>query len=290
MPELPEVETVVRGLSKYLPGQTIKDVEILSVPSFLWSKDLPNPKVVFGLKVLSLSRRGKGIIIHLSKGYCLLIHLKMTGQLVYVAKDKKTRLNFGHPDPNFIASMPSRHTRCYLTLTKGALYFNDQRKFGWVKLTRDEFLEHDPFIRRLGPEPLTSAFTLDHLTALAKRRARSSIKATLLDQGGFVGVGNIYADEALFEAGIRPNRLGQSLTADELARLFRAIKKVLRLGIRHYGTSISHYKTGEGASGKMQNYLKVYGRSGLPCKVCRTPLIKTRAAGRGTHYCPTCQA
>jgi len=290
MPELPEVETVVRGLGKLLPRQTIKTVEVLSAKSFLKATGLTEkPAAIEGLKIRSLSRRGKGIIIHLTRDYCLLIHLKMTGQLVYIEKDAKKRLNYGHPDANFLESMPSSHTRVFLRLTNGVLYFNDQRRFGYVKLTREELLDSDPFIKRLGIEPLSLEFNSKFLAGLARRRARSNIKATLLDQSGVVGVGNIYADEALFDAKVQPTRLGDSLSPTEITRLTKSVKKVIALGIKYSGTSLTHYKTGEGAQGKMQNHLKVYGRTGLPCTVCKTPIKKIRTAGRGTHYCPSCQ-
>lgn len=298
MPELPEVETVVRGLNQHLVGQTIKNIEILKPRSFLVEKEIlptrlgkqvqDGESLLVGLKVLSLSRRGKGILIHLSQNYCLLIHLKMTGQLVYV--DKSARLNFGHPDPNFISTMPSRHTRVWFQLSKGKLYFNDQRLFGYIKLTTEDLLADDPFIKRLGVEPLTPDFTPTFLRDLTQRRGGSNIKSILLDQSGVVGVGNIYADEALYLAKIQPTRLGRSLTDTEISALAKAIKQVLTLGIKHSGTSISHYKTGEGATGQMQNYLNMYGRKDEPCPSCGSPIVKTRVAGRGTHYCPTCQA
>lgn len=287
MPELPEVETVVRGLGQYLPGQTIKNVEIIVSRSFLWSTSLPNPNVIMGLKVLSLSRRGKGIIIHLSKGYCLLIHLKMTGQLIYV--DKSARLNFGHPDANFITSMPSRHTRVWFQLSKGKLYFNDQRLFGWVKLTHEDLLDQDPFLKKLGPEPFTEEFNPEMLYSTTQRRPKATIKSIILDQSVVTGVGNIYADEALFLAGIRPTRTGASITKPEATKLTKAIKDVLKKGIKYSGTSMSHYRTGEGAQGKMQNYLNMYGRKDLPCPTCGKPIHKIRVAGRGTHFCPNCQ-
>jgi formamidopyrimidine-DNA glycosylase len=288
MPELPEVETVVRGLSKHLPGQTIKQVEILSAKSFLWSAKLKDPSVISGLKILSLSRRGKGIVIQLTKGYCLLIHLKMTGQLIYIDKTQR-RLNYGHPDQNFLDSMPSRHTRAYLTLSKGTLYFNDQRRFGWIKLTREEWLDDDPFLKKLGVEPLSKKFSLAHFSALLTRRSKSTIKAVLLDQTGVVGVGNIYADEILFDSKIRPTRLAQALTPKEIASLFASIPRILKLGIKHSGTSINTYKTPSGSPGQMQNYLMAYEQDKKPCKVCGGKIQKIRVAGRGTHYCPHCQ-
>ena len=293
MPELPEVETVVRGLGQYLPGQTIKDVEILKPRSFLIDEEIPRPArddispVIKGLKILSLSRRGKGIIIHLTKGFCLLIHLKMTGQLIYV--DKTARLNFGHPDANFISTMPSRHTRVWFTLSSGKLYFNDQRLFGWVKLTREDLLDQDPFLSKLGPEPFDAAFTPELLHTITQRRPKATIKSIIMDQAVVTGVGNIYADEALYLARIQPTRPGADITQAEAATLTKAIQDVLKKGIKYSGTSMSHYRTGEGATGKMQNYLNMYGRKDQPCPSCGNPIHKIRVAGRGTHYCPTCQ-
>ncbi len=286
MPELPEVETVVRGLNQVLPGQKIKNIESLHKKSLLALNSLPVCSV-HGLEVEELSRRGKGIIINLSKSLSLLIHLKMTGQLIYV--DKTSRLNFGHPDPNFIASMPSKHTRVIIQLSKGTLYFNDQRLFGWVKILPTLEVPNDPFIRKLGPEPLTKDFTAQLLEKIISRRPKSSIKAIILDQAAVVGVGNIYADEALFKAKIRPTRLGKDIKKLEVSTLTKAIKEVLTLGIKHRGTSMSHYKTAEGSVGKMQNHLNVYGRGNKPCPICGNPINKIRAAGRGTHYCPVCQ-
>jgi len=288
MPELPEVETVVRGLSKYLPGQTIKQVEILSAKSFLWTVKLKSPSVIYGLKILSLSRRGKSVIVHLSNGYCLLIHLKMTGQLIYVGKTTK-RLNYGHPDQNFLDQMPSRHTRVYFTLTQGTLYFNDMRRFGWVKLTREERLDEDPFLKHLGPEPLSKDFSSTYLSALIQRHPKSNIKSLLLNQSNLVGIGNIYADEILFDARIRPARTASSLTREEISALSTSILKILKLGIKHSGTSINTYKTPKGSPGRMQNYLMAYEQDKKPCKVCHGLIKKIRIAGRGTHFCPICQ-
>jgi formamidopyrimidine-DNA glycosylase len=289
MPELPEVETVIRGLGKLLPGQTIKKVEVLTPRSFLWTAPIKKPTITEGLKVLSLARRGKGIIINLSKGFSLLIHLKMTGQLIYVPRGGK-RLNYGHPDDNFLTTMPSRHTRIIFELTKGKLYFNDQRLFGWVKLMPTDEVANDSFIKKLGPEPLTPDFNPEMFWEILKRRKNSNIKSIILDQAVTSGVGNIYADESLFAARIRPTRLAKNITKPEATKLVKAIKDALALGIKHSGTSISHYKMGNGAPGSMQNYLKMYGHDNEPCPGrCGGTIKKIRIAGRGTHYCPICQ-
>jgi len=306
MPELPEVETVVRGLSRHIVGQKINHVEIKNARSFLWSTKV-KPTAVLGHTVKSVSRRGKGIIINLSKDYSLLIHLKMTGQLIYIpslrggkptkqsrlpryARNDKGRLNFGHPDKNFEEEMPSKHTRVWLELSKGTLYFNDQRKFGWVKVTATKDIPQDKFIKTLGIEPFDKKFTSAFLWDAIQHRPRSNIKAVISDQKVVAGLGNIYSDEALFYSHLRPTRLGKTITKPETTKLHSAIQKVLRLGIKHSGTSIANYKDAEGLPGNMQKYLAVYDRKGLPCHgTCKGKVEKIRLNGRGTHFCPACQ-
>jgi formamidopyrimidine-DNA glycosylase len=290
MPELPEVETVVRGLSRHIVGQKIKDVKILSARSFLWNPKVAKPAVVLGRTIKKITRRGKGIIIELDKGYSILIHLKMTGQLIYIPVGKKERLNYGHPNKNFIETMPSKHTRVWFQLTKGNLYFNDQRRFGWVKLTPTVEVPKDKFFSKLGMEPFDKNFTPTFLYAAIQRHPKSNIKAIILDQSLVTGIGNIYSDEALFYAGIKPTRLGKSITKADSAKLVSAIKKVLEKGIKYMGTSVNTHRTPEGSMGQMQNYLAAYDRKDLPCrKRCGTTIKKIRLNGRGTHYCPICQ-
>ena len=310
MPELPEVETVVRGLSQHIVRQKIKDVQILSARSFLWNPVLtkakkvsgkivhPMPKEILGRTIKKISRRGKGTIIDLDKGLTILIHLKMTGQLIWVPKGspsvlretkKLGRLNYGHPDKNFIEPMPSRHTRVWFKLTKGNLYFNDQRRFGWVKLTPTVEVPKDKFFSKLGVEPFDKSFTPDFLYQAILRRPKSNIKSIILDQTLVTGIGNIYSDEALFYASLKPTRLGRSITKADATKLVAAIKKVLEKGIKYMGTSVNTHRTPEGSMGQMQNYLAAYDRKGQPCRKCKTPIVKIRVASRGTHYCPHCQ-
>lgn len=322
MPELPEVETVVRGLKRLL-NQTIQKVVIKDKRS--WknhpaSKQASGGTRLEGLRIIGLKRRGKGIIVNLSRGTSLLIHLKMTGQLIYIPRHAelgsasrsrnkfgmtersfgmtKGRLNLGHPTKDFVGPMPGKHTRVIFKLSptrspanpptrSNTLYFNDQRLFGWIKVLPTKELEKDPFIKKLGPEPFTLA--ADELYEKIKKRPKSSVKAILLNQSVITGLGNIYTDEVLFEAGIRPTRKGRNITKKDAENLIKTAKKVLKKGIKYSGTSIVNYKTPEGSPGRMQNYLKVYSRNGLPCRKCRTPISKIRVAGRGTHYCPNCQ-
>jgi formamidopyrimidine-DNA glycosylase len=287
MPELPEVETVVRGLGKILPGQKIKKITSLHQKSLLvWpgfeAKDFE------GVTVKELARRGKGIIITLSHDKTILIHLKMTGQLIYV--DKTHRLNYGHPTNDFAASMPVKHTRVIFETTKGILYFNDQRLFGWVKLLPSSQAAQDPFFLKLGPEPLTKDFDTEVLWKAVSRRPKSPIKGIILDQSVVAGVGNIYADEALFLAKIHPARRGAAVTRKESDELTQAIKDVLTKGIKYRGTSITHHRTPKGSQGQMQDHLKVYQQTGKPCPdKCGGIVHRTVVAGRGTHFCPKCQ-
>lgn len=294
MPELPEVETVVRGLSRHIVGQKIESAHTPTKTSFKGTA-----KKAEGLTTKKISRRGKGIIIELDKGLTILIHLKMTGQLIYIPSNKKLRLNYGHPDKNFVETMPSRHTRVWFELTpKGApsgqrrtnyLYFNDQRRFGWVKLTPTAEVSKDKFFSKLGMEPFDKNFTPDFLYQAILRRPKSNIKSIILDQSLVTGVGNIYSDEALFYAGIKPTRLGRSITKADATKLVSAVKKVLEKGIKYMGTSVNTHRTPEGSMGQMQNYLAAYDRKGQPCRKCKTPIVKIRVASRGTHYCPVCQ-
>ena len=321
MPELPEVETVVRGLTRYIVGQRIKDIKILNKKSFIVTPRLRPPRARLrsgnNLKIQKIDRRGKAVIITLSKGLSLLIHLKMTGQLIYLPTGRQVspssrhaefisasprkilkrvqddgkgkRLNFGHPTSDFATEMPSSHTRVIFELSKGTLYFNDQRKFGWVKLVQTKDVEKDKFISKLGVEPLSKSFTADVLWQAIQRHPNSPIKSTIMDQSLVTGVGNIYSDEALFVAGIRPDRKGKTITKPESKKLASAIKKVLELGIKHAGTSIANYKNAEGLPGRMQNYLKVYGRKNLVCPHKCGTIKSIRIGGRSAHFCSLCQ-
>ena len=286
MPELPEAETVVRELNKYLPNQKILDIKQIRTKSMSFSNGITLNSLK-GLKVRNLERKGKAIIINLSQDISLLIHLKMTGQLIYISKS--TRTNLGHPTPDFINSMPSKHTRVIFKLTKGTLYFNDQRLFGWIKAMPTSNIPTNSFVSSLGPDALSKSFTPNALWQVIKRKPKSPTKSILLDQSNVAGIGNIYANESLFLAGIRPNRKASTLKQKEIKKLVQSIKQILKKGIKYSGTSISDYKTAEGTSGRMQNYLKVYKRDGLPCKKCKTLIKKTKTTGRSTYFCPNCQ-
>lgn len=288
MPELPEVETIRLGLNQYLVGQEIVDVEIFNLKSFPAPASQIDEQVI-GSTVLELQRRAKVLIMPLSSGHSLLFHLKMTGQIVLVAPDGQ-RSAGGHPTSSMADALPDSSTRVVFRIQDGStLYFNDQRKFGWIKLVPNSEVELDSLIARLGPEPLSAEFTVAEFQKVLTRRKGSPIKAVILDQSTVSGVGNIYADEALHLAKIHPAVQAGDLTPVQVKRLHQAIKDIIALGIKHGGTSFSSYVTALGGTGDYFERARVFKRQGLTCPVCGTVIIKTRVAGRGTHYCPVCQ-
>lgn len=286
MPELPEVETIRVGLSQHIIGQKICDVEIL------YSKNLNNEQVssaVLGQAIQGIKRRAKVLIIKLSGGNSLLIHLKMTGQIV-LTQNAGERFAGGHPTDSMAAPLPDKSTRIIFTFTSGdKLFFNDQRKFGWMQLVpTGEVLNH-VLVGRLGPEPLTADFTLAGFTAVLARHPGAPIKAVILDQSTVAGIGNIYADESLHLARIYPATRVRDLTKPQIKRLFEAIRTILAAGVAHGGTSFAHYVNALGGKGNYLDKARVFNRTGKPCPVCATPIEKIRVSGRGTHFCPYCQ-
>lgn len=270
MPELPEVETVVRGLRGPLIGRTVRAMWY-DWPGVIHSPDPAHFAArIAGQTFRAVDRRAKYIVAALDDDL-LVIHLRMTGRL-YVL-----------PDDDACGS--DRWLRFRLQLDGGQqLRFSDARKFGKVYLT-DSLARVAP---QLGPEPLADSFTAASLAALLAGRHRA-IKPLLLEQSFIAGVGNIYADEALFRAGIHPLRPADSLTPAEAGRLHRAIQDALRAGIEHEGASVSWYRKPDGTLGESQRHFFVYGREGEPCRVCGAPIHKIRVAQRGTHFCPVCQ-
>jgi len=286
MPELPEVETVRRGLERVLLGQQIVGGEVLLARSFsgVWSD-------LMGRMVREVGRRGKVLLIGLDQGKTALVHLRMTGQLIYQPQDGSPREGGGHPSVALIRKLPNAHTRVIWEMSSGArLFFNDQRTFGSIKLLEDTELPTEPFLAKLGPEPWDKAFSIAALHRAFQRRSRSSVKAVLLDQEVVAGIGNIYADEALFLSGIHPATPAGALSETQIKPLIAKIREVLERGIEYGGVSARDYVNAEGLRGRMQEQLYVYGRDGMPCKLCGTTLQKLRTAGRGTHVCPQCQS
>lgn len=285
MPELPEVETIARDLQRYLPGKTVK--AITATPES--GKMLHTPlvtlrKKIVGQKVQRVYRRAKMLIIE-TKTSALVFHLKMTGQLIYT--EKRPMVAGGHPIVSTGVTVPNKFTRIVFTFTgSGKLYFNDIRKFGWLKLlTLDELKILDS---KTGIEPLSQVFTLKFFESMVRGR-RAPIKAVLLEQKRLVGLGNIYVDEVLFRSKVRPQRLAVSLKPVEIKKIWQTIPTVLKQSIKQRGTTFSNFLDPDGLRGNFMNFLKVYGRGQQACVVCGRPLQKTRVAGRGTHWCAHCQ-
>ena len=286
MPELPEVETVRVGLKRLLPGRLVAAVK------HDWPKSFPNSAAdvrhfLIGAKITDVRRRAKVLIIDLSSGYSLVTHLKMTGQLVYRGKEK---FGAGHPTDSLIGRLPDKSTRVNIRFNdKSRLFFNDQRKFGWMKLIATLEIPAMDFMRRLGPEPLESSFKDSDFRNRLRRRNNSIVKAALLDQSVLSGIGNIYADESLFAAGIHPASRIAAIPDSKLDDLYRAVRRVLTLGIEKGGSTDRNYVNAEGRRGSYTDFAMVFRRQDLPCPDCRHKILKTRLAGRGTHYCPHCQ-
>jgi formamidopyrimidine-DNA glycosylase len=211
----------------------------------------------------------------------------MTGQLVFRGE---AVFGAGHPSESLIGELPDRSTRVTLTFTdESHLYFNDQRKFGWMKLMPTIEVPHIDFMQKVGPEPLEADFTPAEFAERFKRRAKTSIKAALLDQTVVAGVGNIYADESLWGAKIHPRRLVGTITAAEYKKLYTELRTVMNLAIEKGGSTDKNYVNAEGKRGSYMDFARVFRREGKPCPRCGTTIIKFKAAGRGTHVCPYCQ-
>lgn len=336
MPELPEVETIRRGLSGLLIGKVVTDVVFDTPKSFPNSAaDVEN--FLIGASVVAVRRRAKVLLIDLSSEYSLVIHLKMTGQMVYIgvigaegpaaspsehtlrgaidapvafgspsatissveAAEPSTgdmppaelRFGAGHPSESLIGELPDRSTRVTLTFKDGShLYFNDQRKFGWMRLMPTLEVPNIDFMKRVGPEPLEVDFTAEQFAERFKRRANTTIKAALLDQSVIAGVGNIYADESLWGAKVHPQRLVKTITPVEFMSLYEELRLVMNLAIEKGGSTDKNYVNAEGKRGSYLDFARVFRREGQTCPRHPDVVIeKLRVAGRGTHICPVCQ-
>lgn len=274
MPELPEVETIARRLDHEIAGQTVKRVLV-----FKTGREFPKgeafAKRLIGKRLVRVYRRAKLIIWEFqsgssrTRGTFLMTHLKMTGKLVLIDKHYS----------------PTKHDRMIFDFGRKRLLWSDMRTFGFMRIVSDR--ELGKILDSYGPEPLELK-----PKEIAKRLSefkRSKIKSALMDQKIIAGIGNIYADEALFDAGINPTRPTWTLAKSDLLRLARSIQKILRQSIKMQGTSFRDYVNAEGKKGGFESKLKVYGKKGLPCPVCATAIQKTTVSQRGTHFCPKCQ-
>lgn len=287
MPELPEVETVRRGLHELIIGR------VVASETHDTAKGFPNApsevaEFLIGATVTDVRRRAKVLLIDLSTAYTLVIHLKMTGQMVYRGE---AVFGAGHPNDSLIGQLPDRSTRVTLVFTDGSrLYFNDQRKFGWMRLLPTIEVPEIDFMKKVGPEPLEADFTAEEFTARFSRRGGTTIKAALLDQSVVAGVGNIYADESLWGAKVHPQRLVKTITDEEFRLIYQELREVMQLAIEKGGSTDKNYVSAEGKRGSYLDFARAFRREGQPCPRHPDVMIeKLRVAGRGTHICPVCQ-
>jgi formamidopyrimidine-DNA glycosylase len=270
VPELPEVETTRRGLAPHVRGRRIRALKVYE-RRLRWPVAAGLPAKLAGRRILSTGRRGKYLLLKLESS-ALIVHLGMSGNLRLVGPDSPRVL----------------HDHFDLVLDSGrALRFNDPRRFGSLLYVRGDPLAHR-LLAHLGPEPFSGAFDAEYLWRITRRR-RVAVKQLLMNSRLVVGVGNIYASEALFRAHIRPQRAARSLTRAEVARLVRAVRAVLRSAIRAGGTTLRDYLRTDGSPGYFRQRLYVYERGGKPCRRCGGPVRATRQGQRSTYYCPVCQ-
>lgn len=283
MPELPEVEVIRLFLTSHLISKTISALKVITSKSFIGKKqDIVNQKIV------KITRRGKQLSFHLQNKLILLFHLKMTGQIIYFNQQKTI---LGHPTPKLNKqSLPNRSTRLIFTFSdKSKLYFNDQRKFGWVRLLTSIQLIN--FQKNLGHDLLSPKFTFNYFRHQLKKSSRP-IKQLLLDQSYFAGIGNIYANDALFLSSINPKKAANKISLSRAKTLYQQIIKIIKESIGHGGSTAkdNKYIHPDGKFGQQQYYFRVYQRENQPCSICQTKIKRIKQAGRSTFYCPHCQA
>lgn len=280
MPELPEVEIIAIGLRRVLLGRKFVDVEVLRGRSFQGSIE-----AILGRNIDEVKRKGKVIWIGLSGNRGLLIHLKMTGQLVW--RKKKATVVGGHPTLDWINQLPSKHTRVILKTDDGAcLFFNDLRVFGWIKSVDES--EWVKLQKKLPPDVIDEDFSLGSFGSMASK-TKKAIKLLVMDSDKIGGVGNIYANDALWLAKINPKRMANTLSGQELKRLYESMKEVIEKGISMGGASARNYVDTSGLGGSYQNHFLSYQQDGKPCGRCGTLIRKIKIGGRGTFWCEVCQ-
>lgn len=322
MPELPEVETIRRGLNRFILNKKIVNVKILCDKSFIGPKEL-----IEGQETIAIRRFGKALVFDFKNQVSMLVHLRMTGQLIYRACGEESGKNYiemiqagdfktslyteksfagGHPTDSFFSKLPNKQTRVFFEIgpvddTKktrseslkqkiesGTLYFNDQRKFGFCKILETDEVLQDDFIKKLAKEPWQ--ISVEEFKKNLLHHKNAEVKPTILDQTVIAGLGNIYADEALFLAKVHPERLVSTLTDHEIETLLESAKTVMQKSIDSGGSTMATYVKADGTRGDyLQKFAQVFRREGEPCNRCGTEIIKIKVAGRGTHLCPNCQ-
>ncbi|OGF31669.1 DNA-formamidopyrimidine glycosylase [Candidatus Falkowbacteria bacterium RIFOXYA2_FULL_35_8] len=288
MPELPEVETVRRDLDKFVKGKKVIEINI---SADFAKKIQPSMeeliRAVENRVLKNITRTGKMLVFDFGKNKKVLAHMKMTGQFVFVHPVTGS-VSAGHPIKQ-ISDQPHRFNKVFFNFGRhGKLYYNDIRKFGYLKLVNDQLAELEQ--QKFGIEPVDRKFTMIEFTKLLDRRPDWSIKKFLLTQDLISGIGNIYADEACFEAGILCTRKVQTLTSIDRENIRKSLKSILKKAIKYRGSSVNTYVDGSGQRGSYAQFLRVYGRAGEPCLRCgQTEIKKIKLVGRGTSFCPNCQ-
>ncbi|MFA5932555.1 MAG: bifunctional DNA-formamidopyrimidine glycosylase/DNA-(apurinic or apyrimidinic site) lyase [Microgenomates group bacterium] len=285
MPELPEVETIKLGLQRKIVGLKVTRIQVLNSKTFIGEE-----KKAEGAKVEEIWRRAKMLGVDLESNGTLLFHLKMTGQLIYVDKTEKDRIIGGHPTPDMKGDLPNKSTRVIFEFSSGSkLFFNDQRKFGWVKLIDNSKLKIENVLGKLGPEPLEKEFTWQILKSNLLHHKSQPIKVALMDQSVVSGIGNIYSSESLFGARIDPRRKVSTLSDNDFKNLVKGIQKSLKVSIEKGGSTRAHFVDVDGKKGYFLDYANVYGKEGKKCNSCPGTVQKIQQIGRGTYFCPSCQ-
>ena len=304
MPELPEVQTVVTELNKKLKNRKIKRLavhtsKLISVGPQTVSniRDVSQKvvdqftKLLTGRKILSVRRRGKMLIFDVDGPLAMLAHLKMTGQFIFedpaLAKKTGSKYRLLNKLSAPFTKLPSKHTHVVFYFTdKSVLYFNDIRKFGYIRIVEDKDLDKVREFKEYGPEPLEKDFTFKVFADSLKNRKKVPIKLALMDTKVVVGIGNIYSDEILYHANVLPDRKVESLSTKELKKVFEQIKPVLKTGIKHKGSSVGDFVRTDGKWGSMGKHHFVYGRKGQACLGCGTIILSKKMGGRTTCFCP----
>lgn len=280
MPELPEVESIRLQLERFLIGHKILSVEVRNKKIFP-----DDPKDIIGAKFIAARRFGKVTVLDLDNGKSIVIHVKMTGQIVYRGPNLKKPLM----SPKISGGLGGPHTHLVIDLDRnGKFYYNDFRRFGWVKIVDSGKLKDISFLGKLGPEPFKD-LTLEKFRDVLSK-TRRNIKVVIMDQAKIAGVGNIYANDALYLAKINPKRAANDLSRNEVKELYDAIHSVLKEGLKYGGSSENTFVTPDGGEGGYQRHTLVYGRQGQICSQCKkTKIQKVMLGGRGTYFCPNCQ-
>ena len=303
MPELPEVETIKLGLQKTILGKTISKVEVrLSKIISLGPKVVSNirkastktvetfKRMIVGHKIEQVKRRGKMLIVKFSGPFTLLVHLKMTGQLIFAKKGEQKNVKIFNSQNSPRANLPHKYTHLIFSFSDGSrLFYNDLRQFGYLRLVPDNEISKVSELSEYGPEPDAKGFTLDYLISKAHRRPVLTIKQFLMDPKVVAGIGNIYSDETLYWAKLRPNRKLKSLSRREFQNIYTSIPKVLEKALKAGGSSVGDFFKVDGTEGRFGRQHMVYGRYGEPCKSCGEIIEKVKLGGRTSSYCPVCQ-